>query len=430
METNAAMANATLQSQRVRTLQADVACGSRDALAAFWDDVARNGAPLIEPLPDQPGSCLVTFLWCEQEAEPVDSVTMLAWFLTGDPTEHRLQRLPGTNLLYLSVPMRADIQTTYLFLLNDAGTPLRQDPDIEARLRRAVCDPLNPLRVMEPGAQPAASAYWPDSSLLRLPEATPFRWKRRQDVPHGVVTEHRFRSDRLENERTIWVYTPPEYTEAAAPAALLVQCDGDECVSTMDMPQVLDNLHAAQAIRLTVAVFVDNVDRNVELPCHPGFRDMIADELIPWMREHYRIATGPASVVMSGQSYGGLAATFAGLTRPDAIGNVIGHSSAYWWSPTYRDGEESLPLGVVSEREWLIHRAARMERVPVRFYLIAGVLETESDQQAASLLQGNRFMHDILLAKGYDVDYHEYPGGHDWFIWGDELGPALIHLLG
>lgn len=178
-------------------------------------------------------------------------------------------------------------------------------------------------------------------------------------------------------------------------------------------------------IRPAIAVFVGNVDRSVELPCNPRFAKMIAAELIPSMRERYRIAPGPESAVMSGQSYGGLAATFAGVTRPDAIGNVIGHSSAYWGSPAYRDGEEDLPLGVVSEREWLIHRAARMERVPVRFNLVAGVLETESDQQAASLLQGNCFMHDILLARGYDVVYREYSGGHEWFI-----GPGLIHLLG
>lgn len=38
------------------------------------------------------------------------------------------------------------------------------------------------------------------------------------------------------------MYTWPGYDADATPSALLVQTDGDECVSTMDMPQVLDNL--------------------------------------------------------------------------------------------------------------------------------------------------------------------------------------------
>lgn len=383
---------------------------------------------MFEPLPDRPDSCLVTFLWREQE--PVDSVTLLAWFLPGDPASHRLSRLPGTDVLYLSRPMRADLHTDYQFLLNDVGPSLRQDPDVEARLKPAICDPLNPLRVLEPGVQPAASAYTADASRLCLPQAAPFRWKRRQDAPHGEITEHRFASQRLGNERTLWVYTPPSYADDNSSAALLVQTDGDECVTSMDLPHVLDNLHAEQAIRPTVAVFVDNVDRGAELPCNPVFADMIADELIPWVRERYRIAPGPEHVVMAGQSYGGLAATWAGLTRPDAVGNVIGQSSSYWWSPAASHEDEHLPVGVVVEREWLIHHVARMEHVPTRFHLAAGVLEAEGDRQEASLVQGNRFMRDVMLAKGMDVVYREYPGGHDWFMWGEEMGPALIQLLG
>ncbi|MCA9877672.1 MAG: DUF3327 domain-containing protein [Thermomicrobiales bacterium] len=428
MDTTAAGAEAP-RSPRLQALQAAIASDDAShALDAFWAEVTQRGAPLIEPLPDRPDCCLVTFLWREQE--PVDSVTVLAWFLPGDPASHRLSRLPGTDVLYCSWPMRADLHTDYLFLLNDVATPLRQDPDVEARINRAICDPLNPLRVLEPGAKPAASAYQADASRLCLPQAAPFRWKRRQDAPRGEVTEHRFVSQRLGNERTVWTYTPPGYAESEAPAALLVQTDGDECLAAMDLPHVLDNLHAAHAIPPTVAVFVDNVDRGTELPCNPAFADMIADELIPWLQERYRLAPGQESVVMAGQSYGGLAATWAGLTRPDAIGNVIAQSSSYWWAPAASHEDEHLPLGVVSEREWLIHRVARMECVPTRFYLAAGVLEAEGDRHEASLVQGNRFMHDVMLAKGYDVVYREYPGGHDWFMWGEEMGRALIHLLG
>ncbi|MFT4039402.1 MAG: alpha/beta hydrolase-fold protein [Thermomicrobiales bacterium] len=417
-----------LLSPRLRALRDAVAAHDPDVLAAFWAEVRDQGAPLIEPWPERDDCCLVTFLW--EETEPLENATLMAWFLPGDPADHRLAKLPDTNVWFKSVPMRADLHTDYAYLLNDSGIPLREDPDVKARLNRAVPDPLNPLRVFEEGLQPAADAYLRETSRLQLPQAAPLRWRRRQDVPHGAVTEQRFASARLGNERAIWVYTPPGYAATDTPAHLLVQTDGDECVAAMDLPHVLDNLHAAGAIPPTVAVFVDNVDRGAELPCNPAFADMVADELIPWMRARYRIAPSKDAVIMAGQSYGGLAATWAGLTRPDAIGNVIGHSSSFWWSPAAGRDDDKLPLGVVSEREWLIHHVARMNRVPTRFYLAAGALETESDRHEASLVNGNRFMHDVMLAKGYDVTYREFPGAHDWFIWGEELGPALIHLLG
>lgn len=39
-------------------------------------------------------------------------------------------------------------------------------------------------------------------------------------------------------------------------------------------------------------------------------------------------------------------------------------------------------------------------------------------------------MRDVLLAKGYDVQYEEFSGWHDYYNWRSELGDALIQMLG
>lgn len=42
----------------------------------------------------------------------------------------------------------------------------------------------------------------------------------------------------------------------------------------------------------------------------------------------------------------------------------------------------------------------------------------------------NRHVRDLLIAKGYDVSYHEYSGAHDFATWRGSLADGLIALAG
>jgi enterochelin esterase family protein len=44
-------------------------------------------------------------------------------------------------------------------------------------------------------------------------------------------------------------------------------------------------------------------------------------------------------------------------------------------------------------------------------------------------VHNNRLMAEVLAAQGYDVTYHEAPGGHDWETWRGAFDPALTALL-
>lgn len=61
--------------------------------------------------------------------------------------------------------------------------------------------------------------------------------------------------------------------------------------------------------------------------------------------------------------------------------------------------------------------------MPLRFYLDAGLFEGRQ-------VQANLHMRNVLIAKGYDVDYRNFAGGHDYFWWRETIADGLISLLG
>src|SRR6266511_5574334 len=74
------------------------------------------------------------------------------------------------------------------------------------------------------------------------------------------------------------------------------------------------------------------------------------------------------------------------------------------------------------------HEYALRDRLPLRFYLDAGVLETLPWDRFGQLVHANRHMRDVLLAKGYDVTYREFAGGHDYLWWRETIADGLIAL--
>ena len=72
----------------------------------------------------------------------------------------------------------------------------------------------------------------------------------------------------------------------------------------------------------------------------------------------------------------------------------------------------------------------RADRLPVRLYLDAGRSRPSPCGRFPSLLHANRHFRDVLLAKGYDVTYREFPGGHDYLWWRETIADGLVALLG
>src|ERR1700722_18764739 len=92
--------------------------------------------------------------------------------------------------------------------------------------------------------------------------------------------------------------------------------------------------------------------------------------------------------------------------------------------------ERAIPDGVTTETGWMARQFIASSKLPLRFYLDAGAFEFDSNGTGGGILETSRDMRDVLLAKGYDVHYQQFAGGHDYLSWRGTFADGLIDLIG
>lgn len=412
------------------------------ATAELVEALRAARGPLVEALDER--TALVTFVWIG----PAGRVSVRGAQIFADilVPSHPLTRIPGTDVWFVSTPAPAAVTTVYQYLIDEPaqGGDLVASP-MEVLRRQAACaraDPFNPARIYPQigvivGDHGVPEERW--ESVLDLPGVEPVSWFEDTGAPTGTLTAHALPSEALGNTRTVTVYTPPGYTAEGAPYPLVVMLDGECWPLVARLHVALDNLVAAGAARPAVVAFVhnaasDNViaSRLAETACNPAFAAMLADELLPMLRGRYHLAADPADRILAGNSLTGLAAAYVALERPDAYGAVMSSSGTLGWGYAAPSGGGPLQ-GRDDEPEWLARRYAEEPRRPLRFWIDVGSLETGTfvpwmpgiDQRAA-----NRHFRTVLRAKGYEVAYHEAPGGHEFATFRRSVVRGLQKMLG
>lgn len=168
-----------------------------------------------------------------------------------------------------------------------------------------------------------------------------------KDVPHGELRMVTIPSKALKSQRQTYVYTPPGYGDASKPLPVLYLYHGfgDTVASWVDQgraPQILDNLLAEKKIEPMIVVIPDTeadipeaiaenfpgADRRKNFyPINADAVDReLIEDLIPYMKQHYRVRDDADSRAVVGLSQGGYQALVSGLTHLGTFGWIANFS--------------------------------------------------------------------------------------------------------
>jgi enterochelin esterase-like enzyme len=423
-------------STRIQRLRTQIAAGQTNT-ESFWNKVTAERTPLVEPFASDGKYQLVTFLW--RSTYDTRNVFVRGSFLgVGAPSDYSMHRIPNSDVWYLTLKLPSGARFVYQLSPNDPLT--FTGPRAAQRTATRQADPLNPHRSDCP---PNASKFDCDS-VAELPGAPPQPWLVvKPEIAEGHVEKQTIKSAIEKMERPFSVYTPANYKSDGPPNALVIFFDGEDLAEDPYPLTTLNNLIAAAKIPPTVAVFVENVPhrRLVDLVANPEFADFMATELVPWVRSHYNVTKDQKQTVLTGYSAGGLASAYVAFRHSEVFGNVLSLSGAFWWSFEHNGGvcgprcPDSGGTGgkddddATTEGNFMVKQFLASPKLPLRFYFAAGTFEIDRNG-GGDILECTRDLRDVLLAKGYEVHYEQFAGGHDGLSWRGMFADGLLALIG
>jgi hypothetical protein len=243
--------------------------------------------------------------------------------------------------------------------------------------------------------------------------------------------------------RPVHLLLPPDYADEGGGHPLLVMHDGDAVFwpggafhKSWQVPGVLAALRGQ--IRQPIVVAVPPIDRAREYThvdwaagTRPwgglaAYTAWLADFLVPWVREHYHVTTGPVAV--AGASHGGLAALYNVVARPDVFHAAGAMSPSVWVEVDgWEHAQDALPLREGS----LLRLAEPVLRGPGRpvLWLCWGLVRTggfhNARTEALATIRG-RELAELCVAWGYrrqDLAAGIAPDpAADLFVWEDPAG--------
>jgi len=286
------------------------------------------------------------------------------------------------------------------------------------------CEPMEPdyygysyfvdsARVIDPSNPLFKYNLLNTESQVHVPGPASLPWEL-NDVPHGQLHRHFYKSKIAEDDREFIVYTPPGYDPAARtryPVLYLLHGFSDDAsgwTSAGFANVIFDNLIARKEARPMIVVMPlgygimtyvkggwDGARRAEMRQLNTErFEGALLKEVLPMAEKSYRIAADQKTRAIAGLSMGGAQSLAVGLNNLDRFG-WIGAFSSGGGNTNYSSQFPNLNLRTNDKLRLLWIGCGKED----------------------GLFAGNKKFEEWLTSQGIKHIWKESPGAHSWRVW-------------
>lgn len=409
-----------------------ISCGASDGLIGFskrtHDYLVQKNVPhiyFIEPgVHDFKVWKNGLFMFSQLIFKPVDTTSFSKYAVAGAPAATNIrnaaypQILPDSRVIFSTkAPDAKKVQV-------DLGSKYDMQKDANGNwtvTTDSISEGFHYYSLLIDGvavADPASEAFYGMGRMasgIEIPFAGGGYYAER-NVPHGDIRVKRYFSRVTNSWRQCYVYTPPAYDStvtAKYPVLYLLHGGGEDERGWAQQGKtgfILDNLIAANKAKPMIIVMMDGNFSGGGLAGFgeqslKTFENELKQSVIPFIENSFRVETGANHRALAGLSMGGLQTLYAGIKNTDMFSH-LGVFSSGWWAnqPALSD--------------------------PQYAFMKANTTSINSNLKTLWVAMGGK--EDIaynnckiMLAKfdemGVKYTYSEYPGGHTWPVWRNNL---------
>ena len=239
-----------------------------------------------------------------------------------------------------------------------------------------------------------------------------------QEVPHGDIRVKRYYSAVTRSWRQLYIYTPPGYDSAIRqqyPVLYIIHGGGEDergWATQGRTDLIMDNLIAAQKAKPMIIVMPDanigmggfssaGVETSLKM-----FEAEMKQVIVPFIEKNYRALKDANSRALAGLSMGGLQTLYTGVNNTNMFA-YLGVFSSGWIKPM-------LDKTADAQYDFMKTNAAKINNDLKTFWIAMGGKEDIAYNNC-------QLMMHKFEELGIKHTYYEYPGGHTWPVWRNNL---------